>query len=142
MQNQKSNSNGRGLCKRTQKSKRKKPRSIQERNRGTPTRSDCEQRSRTNYDRGTSREHRRDRSRIRNDRSTPTRVQTNDNSGKAENIKERERLRRRRHLMKRLAELPIQKLKHSDHQYDGMSHKTLPIHSLSENCSAAEQHRR
>ena len=48
------------------------PWSSQERKKGTPTRSDREHRSRTDYDRGTQREPKHDRSRIRSDRNTPT----------------------------------------------------------------------
>ena len=44
--------------------------------------------------------------------------------------------------MKSIAEMPTQCIKPSDHPFIGQSHPRLPIRSLKENCSHAEQYRR
>ena len=95
-------------------------------------RSDCEQRSRTDYNRGTQREPERDRSRTRSEHNTPMRIQTDHGRERAESTKERAQMRRRRHLMLSLANIPIQMLDPSDHQYKGKEHKRLLIRSLAE----------
>ena len=44
--------------------------------------------------------------------------------------------------MKRIAELPNQVMQQSDYKFQGRSHPQLPIRSLDEGCSHAEQYRR
>ena len=44
--------------------------------------------------------------------------------------------------MTRIAQLPTQKMKETDYQFEGQVHPQLPIRSLDEDCSSAEQYRR
>ena len=44
--------------------------------------------------------------------------------------------------MKSIADLPTQIMHHSDHDFIGQSHPQLPIWSLDERCSDAEQYQR
>ena len=102
-------------------------------------RSDNEQSSRTNRYRGPQREpEEQDRSRTRSERSTLKQTKR----GRESSTEERAWMRKRRHAAKCLADLPTQ-IKHpSNHQYKGKSHPRLPICSLAERCTHAEQHRR
>ena len=44
--------------------------------------------------------------------------------------------------MTRIAQLPTQKMKETDYQFEGQVHPRLPIRSLDEDCSSAEKYRR
>ena len=83
----------------------------------------------------------RDRSKIRSDRNKPTQIQTSQKREQAENTEEEARIRKRQRLPQCLAELPSQPLGASASMYKGMKHKHLPMRSMEEDCSAAEQHR-
>ena len=98
--------------------------------------SDCEQSSKDTRYRAPEK---RDRSNNRSgERSPPKQPER----GREESTEERALLRRGRHVAEKLASLPNQRIRHPDHQYKGVSHPRLPIRSLSENCTAAEQHQR
>ena len=54
----------------------------------------------------------------------------------------RERSARYRQITKSIADLPTQNITQSDRRFKGQSHPRLPIRSLEESCSHAEQYRR
>ena len=94
--------------------------------------SSCEQSSKDSY-RGSVR---RDRS--RSARSSPLQTERD----REDSTERRGMLRRGRRVQEKLAVMPTQKTHHQDLRYNGVSHESLPIRSLSEKCTAAEQHRR
>ena len=97
--------------------------------------SDSDNRSnQSTQSRGSNQSHRRERNR----RHSPVQVRGNreDSAGR------RERIEIHCQVMKSIAEMPTQCIKPSDHPFIGQLHPRLPIRSLKENCSHAEQYRR
>ena len=78
---------------------------------------------------------RRDRSRRR---SSPTQSERDGDK----NADERNKMRRGRRIAETLARLPNQRIATFDKKFKGESHDRLPIRSLDERCTAAEQYKR
>ena len=81
---------------------------------------------------------RQDRSCNRSERSSPTQPER----GRDSSVDERTQMRRGRRVAETLASLPTQRIRHFDLKFKGASHDRLPIRSLDERCTAAEQYRR
>ena len=94
--------------------------------------SSCERSSQNNC-RGSER---RDRS--RSTRSSPFRTK----KAREESMERRDILRRGKHIQQKLANMPSQKIYRLDRRCNGATYPGLPIRSLTEKCTAAEQHRR
>ena len=122
----------------------------------------CDQRKRTSADSDRERRHRVDgrtlqssdsscerssknncrgsegRDRSRSARSSPSRTK----KAREESTERRDTLRRGRHIQQKLADMPSQRTHRLDRRCKGATYPGLPIRSLTEQCTAAKQHRR
>jgi len=78
----------------------------------------------------------------RRDRSQRRSSPTQSERGGDRNVDERTQMRRGRRVAETLASLPNQRTTTFDQQFKGASHDRLPIRSLDERCTAAEQYKR
>ena len=72
----------------------------------------------------------------------PTRTTHDVKKAREESMERRDILRRGKHIQQKLANMPPQKTYRLDKRCNGATYPGLPIRSLTEKCTAAEQHRR